>query len=102
MSTVTQSQVSHKVAIQATAADWQTYRNAKARANAAAKEVSAIESALGLPDAKSLARLVGFTAEGEAQTVLVTDGNGSPLGSLTVYWFSGSETPAGIRRRVNA
>jgi len=96
------TQVSHTVSIQATAADWATYRNAKARANAAEKEVKAIEGKLGLPDAKSLARLVGFTAEGEARTVLVTDGNGTPLGTLTVYWFSGSETPAGIRRRVNA
>ena len=95
------SNVSHKIQIQATAADWQTLRNAKARATAADKEVKAITKALGLPDAKELARMVGFTAEGEAQSVLVVDGNGAPLGTLTVYWFSGSETPAGIRRLIN-
>lgn len=96
------TQVSHKIQIQATAADWAQLRDARARAAAASNYVDSLQSALGLPDAKALAQLVGASAESDAQTVLVVDGNGSPLGTLTVFWHPGGMRKAGFQRRINA
>lgn len=92
----------HQVRISATAADWQRYMQAKARASAMEKEVKQIESALGIPEAKDIAKLCGLSADSDAKvSALIVDGNGAPLGKLSVFWFNGAVMPAGFRRRVS-
>ena len=90
-----------QVRINATAADWHALTEAKARASAAARHVEQLEKAMNIPDAKEIARLCGVSAEADAKvSALIVDGNGAPLGKLTVFWFPGCAMPAGFRRRI--
>jgi len=90
-----------QVRINATAAEWHALTEAKARASAATRHVEQLEKAMGIPDAKEVARLCGISAEVDAKvSALIVDGNDQPLGKLTVFWFPGCAMPAGFRRRI--
>lgn len=76
--------MSNVVTIQTTASNWAKLMDAKARANAAKREAEEMEKALGLSDAATLAAQCG-ASEGKAFAVVV-DGNGAPIGKLTLSY----------------
>lgn len=77
------SEVIHQ--IQVSADGWRAFVMADAKAKAAEKEAKALRAELGLPETAELVSLLGATAELGAKAVIV-DGNGTPVGSITVYW----------------
>lgn len=77
------SEVIHQ--IQVSADGWRAFVMADAKAKAAEKEAKALRAELGLPETAELVALLGATAESGAKAVII-DGNGTPVGSITVYW----------------
>lgn len=89
------------VRITATAADWRNLSTLRANAAAAKKLADAAEAAMGIPTAEEIAAQAGLPeAHGSLRAVIV-DGNGQPIGQLSVYYFPGAEMPAGYRRRLS-
>ncbi len=82
------------------AADWQAFNAAKCRAAAMAKEVEALRAVMGLPETAALVKALGATAETAAAAVIV-DGNGLPLGKVSVFWRDAYEVKAGFASRVS-
>ncbi len=74
---------------------------ARARATAASSEAKALETAMGIPDAETLARDFKLPGTDGKATLHVVDGNGFPLGRLSLFWFGGSVTPAAYRKRIS-
>lgn len=77
------SEVIHQ--IQVSADGWRAFVMADAKAKAAEKEAKALRAELGLPETAELVSLLGATVELGAKAVIV-DGNGTPVGSLSLYW----------------
>ena len=82
------------------AEQWHAFNAAKARAAAMAKEVDALRAVMGLPDTAALVKALGATAEAPAAAVIV-DGNGAPLGKVSVYWRDAYEVRAAFASRVS-
>jgi len=102
-----QSMENHKAAIaalpaqiQVSAESWHAWRAMHARAAAMTKESEALRALCGIPDTKDLAKLIGATAEAKADAVII-DGNGSPLGKVSVYWRDTYTVSASFVSRVS-
>lgn len=71
---------------------WATRRALKAEIAAKEKALKAIEERIPFPDAKAI---------GKDCSIVIVDGNGQEVGKGTIYFFSGSVTPEGWRRRIS-
>lgn len=89
------------VRIKATAQDWQRLMSAKQRANAAQAEAKALEEAMGIPSAETLAKDFSLPNSDGKASIHIVDGNGFPLGKMSVYWWPGSVTSPGYRKRIS-
>ena len=82
------------------AENWSRYLKAKAQANALKREIEGMETAFNLPVPAEVAAAFGAN-EGDKLCVEIVNGNAQTIGKLSVYWFGGSETPAGWRKRIS-
>lgn len=76
------------------------WRKAVDAANAAKKEVDALKEVCGFPDTENLVSMLGLAQGGKASAT-VADGNGKPIGKVSVYWKGAFEIPAGFSSRVS-
>jgi hypothetical protein len=89
-------------AITVAAADWHAYLNAATAARAAEKEAAARKAVLlgHLADKEVAVRELMATAETGATAVFL-DGNGNPLGKLSLYWRDQYTVGAGFVMRIS-
>ena len=88
--------------ITVTAADWHAYVTAAAAARAAEKEAAARKAVMlgQLADKETAVQELSATAESGATAVL-QDGNGNPLGKLSLYWRDQYTVGAGFVMRIS-
>lgn len=86
--------------IQVSADNWHAWRAMHAKAQAMAKESDALRAQCGIPESAALAAMLGATADTKAAAVIV-DGNGSPLGKVSVYWRDAYTVSASFVSRVS-
>jgi hypothetical protein len=86
--------------IQVSAEGWHKWRTMKARASAMEKEEKALRAELGFPDTASLVALLGVSEFVKGSAVII-DGNGTPLGKVSVFYVSAKEIPAGFQSRIS-
>ena len=85
--------------IQVPAVKWDAYQKAKARASAAKREAEQLGEQCGIPDADALAKLMRLRYGIEKGEAVIQDGNGSPIGKVSVFYHPGATIPAGWRKR---
>ena len=85
--------------IEVSAQAWRAYALAKAKATAAAKEAETLKAALGLPETEALVAMLGANEENGASAVLV-DGNGTPVGKLSLAYRAAYAVKAGWVSRL--
>jgi hypothetical protein len=85
--------------IQVSAEAWRAFVLAKDAASAAAREAEACKLALGLPSTEELVALLG-ASESTAAAAVVTNGNGTPIGKLTVSFRSPYSVKGGFVARL--
>jgi hypothetical protein len=78
---------------------WRAFIAAKARAAAAEKEAAAARMLLGIPGTAELVALLGATEETSAAAVIV-DGNGTPIGKVSVYRRDGYVVEPGFVSKI--
>jgi hypothetical protein len=86
--------------IQVSAENWHNWRAIHAKAQAMAKEADALRKVCGIPETADLVATLGATAELGASAVII-DGNGSPLGKVSVYWRDAYAVKATFVSRVS-
>ena len=86
--------------IQVSAEKWRKWREMHAKASAMEKEAKALRAEMGFPDTAQLVELFGVT-ETEKKSAVIIDGNGSPLGKVSVFHVSAKEIPAGFQSRIS-
>lgn len=77
------------------------WRKAVDAASAAKKEADALRQECGFPDTDALRRMLGLTEFGGKASAIVQDGNGKPIGKVSVFWKDAFEMPAGFSSRVS-
>ena len=86
--------------IQVSAEGWHKWRAMKARASAMEKEEKSLRTELGFPDTAQLVSLLGVT-ETEKKSAVIIDGNGAPLGKVSVYHCAEKIISAGFQSRIS-
>jgi len=98
METVTNAAVAALITVNGPA--FAVWRKAHAAATAARKEADTLREACGFPSTESLVVMLGIAQGGKASAT-VADGNGKPVGKVSVYWKDAFEMPAGFSSRVS-
>jgi hypothetical protein len=86
--------------IEVSAQAWRAYALAKAKATAATKEAETLRAALGLPETETLVALLGAT-EAEGASAVLVDGNGTPVGKLSVSFRAPYSVKGGWSARLS-
>jgi hypothetical protein len=77
------------------------WRKAVDAANAAKKEAETLKEVCGFPDTESLRRLLGVTEWQTKGAAVIVDGNGKPVGKVSVFFKDAFVMPAGFSSRVS-
>ena len=78
-------------------AKWQRVKQA---ASALAKEAEVLKAECGFPDTEKLVALLEIPEGGKGAAVIV-NGNGAPIGKLSVFWKDAYIVQAGFSSRVS-
>lgn len=81
---------------------WKAYRDAKAKASAMEREAKQLGEQCGIPDADTLARTLAGRVNPSHELkgeIVVQDGNGAPIGKISVFYHPGAVIPSGWRKR---
>lgn len=78
-------------------AKWQ---KAKQAAQALAKEADALRMECGFPETETLVSLLGVAECGKGSAVIV-NGNGVPIGKVSVFWKDAYVVKAGFSSRIS-
>jgi hypothetical protein len=76
------------------------WRKIYAKAKAMEKEEKSLRAEVGLPDSETIAKMLGVKPDA-AQSAVIVDGNGSPIGKLSAWWSPAFEMPASYKTRVS-
>jgi hypothetical protein len=94
------SVISPAAQIQVSAAAWHAWRAMHQKASAAEKEAKALREAMGFPSTAALVELFGVNEVTKASAVII-DGNGQPLGKVSVFHCGEKIIPAGFQSRIS-
>jgi hypothetical protein len=108
MSSTVQTQVVYPVPsvinppaqIQVSAEKWRKWREMHAKASAMEKEAKALRAEMGFPETAQLVQMLGVT-ETEKNSAVIIDGNGTPLGKVSVFYVSEKIIPAQFQSRIS-
>ena len=79
---------------------WAKYQKTKAQASALKRQAEAFESAWGVKSGKEYAENFAL-ADGGKLEIPIHDGNGIPLGKLSVSWRDGYEVSPTWAKRIS-
>lgn len=80
---------------------FRAYREAKQREAAAKKEAEAARAEAGIPSTDDLVKQLKLSKTNDKGEVVIKDGNGVPIGKISVFWKNSFEMPAGYQSRVS-
>lgn len=81
-------------------AAWEKLQQLKGQISALENEAKTLQKELGIPGADSLVALLALK-EGEKCSIPVKNGNGMPVGKLSVFHFGGATIPPAWRTRLS-